>query len=45
MQRLLLCLLVFAGFLAGGCENLKETEHRDVRLTDAQPQVEVTVQQ
>jgi len=44
MKRLLACLLLLAGFFVSGCEEFEGEDH-DVRLSHAQPQVEVTVQQ
>ena len=45
MQRLLTCLLVLIGFLMAGCEQSEESHRPDGRLSDSQPQLEVTVQQ
>ncbi len=44
MKRLLGCLLILIGFVVAGCEE-QERERPDVRLSNGQPQVEVTVQQ
>lgn len=44
MKRLLVCLLILIGFVVASCEE-QERERPDVRLSDGQPQVEVTVQQ
>ena len=45
MKRLLVGLLLLLGFFLAGCGEFQEQRDRDVRLSDGQPQVEVTVQQ
>lgn len=45
MKRLLVALLLLVGFFVTGCEEFGKREDRDVRLSDGQPLVEVTVQQ
>ena len=45
MKRILACLLILIGFFLASCEEEKERERRDVRMSDGPPQVEVTVQQ
>jgi hypothetical protein len=38
-------VLLLIGFFIASCEESKERERRDVRLSDGPPQVEVTVRQ
>jgi len=45
MKRLLVGLLLLVGSFLAGCEEFQERKDRDVRLSNGQPQVEVTVQQ
>jgi len=45
MKQLLVFLLLGVGAVLAGCESLEQRESRDVRWSDALPQVEVTVQQ
>jgi hypothetical protein len=45
MKRWLVCWLFLVGLAVAGCEQEQQSERRDVRLSDARPQVEVTVRQ
>jgi hypothetical protein len=45
MKRLFICLLILIGFFIASCEQSKERERRDARLSDGQPQVEVAIRQ
>ena len=45
MQRLLIYLLVLIGCLMAGCGQSEPRRDRDARLSNGQPQVEVTVEQ
>lgn len=44
-KRLLACVLTLIGFLVAGCGQSEEQPRREARLSDGQPQVELTVQQ